>query len=246
MASPLYYKSDIFSALGIYRNNRWGFRPTIYTSRCLVTEGRSRVETVGTGECYYNSSKRLERPRTASGGRPVEEGRLPVDRLARTDKQNQLVESKDQKGDHTKEQKRGHTEKPRQEKLMPKKKVQDGDEVIKEEDNNKKRTKTAVVPDVSKPEVTIGTQKQTKREESEVVRARIPSPGDVTLAMSKMVTKPETAEKLRAGGIHARTEMTPGAKLKAMMARRIAAKDRDQGRITAGTGESAEETTKAA
>ena len=53
---------DIFSALGIYRNNEWGFRPTIYTSHCLVSEGRSRVETVGTGEWFYNSTKGLQRP----------------------------------------------------------------------------------------------------------------------------------------------------------------------------------------
>ena len=56
---------DIFSALGIYRNNEWGFRPTIYTSQCLVSEGRSRVETVGTGEWFYNSTKGLQRPEMA-------------------------------------------------------------------------------------------------------------------------------------------------------------------------------------
>ena len=234
VASPLNYKPDIFSALGIYRNNKWGFRPTIYTSRCLVSEGRSRVETVGTGECYYNSSKGLERPGPASGVCPVEEGRVPGERLAGPVKQNHLAESKEQKGDHTKEQKR-------QEKLVRTKKSQDGNEVIKQ-----KRTNTAVVLDVSKPEVTIGTQKQTKKEEPEVVKARIPSPEDVTHAMSKMMIEQETAEKLRAEGIHAKTEMTPGAKLKAMMARRVAAKDRDQGRITAGTGKSADETNKAA
>ena len=48
--------------MGIYRNNEWGFRPTIYTSHCLVSEGRSRVETVGTGEWFYNSTKGLQRP----------------------------------------------------------------------------------------------------------------------------------------------------------------------------------------
>ena len=47
---PLSYKPDVFSALGIYRNNRWGFRPTIYTSRVIMAEGRSRVETAGTGK----------------------------------------------------------------------------------------------------------------------------------------------------------------------------------------------------
>jgi len=58
----LTYKPDIFSALGIYRNNKWGFRPTIYSSRVLVMEGKSRVETVGTNNWYYNSSKGLQYP----------------------------------------------------------------------------------------------------------------------------------------------------------------------------------------
>jgi len=62
---PLTYKPDVFSALGIYRNNRWGFRPTIYSSRALVTEGRSRVETVGTGKWFYNSSRGLQFPNEA-------------------------------------------------------------------------------------------------------------------------------------------------------------------------------------
>ena len=83
VTSPLNYKPDIFSALGIYRNNRWGFRPTIYTSRCLVAEGRSRVETVGTGEWCYNSSKGLERPDTASGVRTVGEREAKPERTRR-------------------------------------------------------------------------------------------------------------------------------------------------------------------
>merc|ERR1719186_2490665 len=58
----LTYKPDIFSALGIYRNNKWGLRPTIYSSRVLLMEGKSRVETVGTGNWYYNSSKGLQYP----------------------------------------------------------------------------------------------------------------------------------------------------------------------------------------
>eukprot|EP00092_Neocalanus_flemingeri_P033492 GFUD01036410.1.p1 GENE.GFUD01036410.1~~GFUD01036410.1.p1 ORF type:complete len:650 (+),score=234.44 GFUD01036410.1:47-1996(+) len=58
----LNYKPDIFSALGIYRNNKWGFRPTIYCSRVMLMEGKSRVETVGTCNWYYNSSKGLQYP----------------------------------------------------------------------------------------------------------------------------------------------------------------------------------------
>ena len=43
----LTYKPDIFSVLGIYRNNKWGFRPTIYSSRVMLREGKSRVERDG-------------------------------------------------------------------------------------------------------------------------------------------------------------------------------------------------------
>ena len=66
VATILNYKPDIFSALGIYRNNKWGFRPTIYSSKVMMMEGRSRVETVGTGKWYYNSSKGLLYPSSSS------------------------------------------------------------------------------------------------------------------------------------------------------------------------------------
>ena len=62
VTSALNYKPDVFSALGIYRNNRWGLRPTTYRSTCLEAEGRSRVETVATGQWCYNSSKGIQRP----------------------------------------------------------------------------------------------------------------------------------------------------------------------------------------
>merc|ERR1712025_99498 len=62
VATNLTYKPDIFSALGIYRNNKWGFRPTIYHSRVMVMEGRSKVEVVGTSKWYHNSSKGLHHP----------------------------------------------------------------------------------------------------------------------------------------------------------------------------------------
>merc|ERR1712098_389023 len=54
----LTYKPDIFSALGIYRNNEWGFRPTIYRSR-ILEEGKSKIEVVGTNKWYHNTSKGL-------------------------------------------------------------------------------------------------------------------------------------------------------------------------------------------
>jgi len=58
--TPLTYKPDIYSALGIYRNNKWGFRPTIYSSRVMIMQGKSRIEVVGTSKWYYNSSKGME------------------------------------------------------------------------------------------------------------------------------------------------------------------------------------------
>ena len=45
----LHYKPDIFSTLGIYINNIWGFRPTIYSSRMTDSPGRSRVTMAETG-----------------------------------------------------------------------------------------------------------------------------------------------------------------------------------------------------
>ena len=42
----LSYKPDIFSALGIYRNNKWGFRPMIYRKNsmsCLECSDAVRV-----------------------------------------------------------------------------------------------------------------------------------------------------------------------------------------------------------
>jgi len=69
VATLLNYKPDIFSALGIYRNNKWGFRPTIYSSRVMMMEGKSKVETVGTGKWYYNSSKGLQYPDGGLGQR---------------------------------------------------------------------------------------------------------------------------------------------------------------------------------
>ena len=67
----LTYKPDIFSALGIYRNSKWGCRPTIYSSRVMLMDGKSRVEMVGTNKWYYNTSKGLQYPaegKEGSGG----------------------------------------------------------------------------------------------------------------------------------------------------------------------------------
>ena len=52
----LRYKPDIFSTLGIYRNNIWGFRPTIYSSTVMKTLGKSRVTLAGKGGFFGRSS----------------------------------------------------------------------------------------------------------------------------------------------------------------------------------------------
>ena len=49
----LLYKPDIFSTLGIYKNNVWGFRPTIYSSTMMDSQGRSRVTLAGTGWFWF-------------------------------------------------------------------------------------------------------------------------------------------------------------------------------------------------
>ena len=49
----LLYKPDIFSTLGIYRNNSWGFRPTIYSSRVISSQGSSRITLAGTGRFWF-------------------------------------------------------------------------------------------------------------------------------------------------------------------------------------------------
>lgn len=49
----LLYKPDIFSTLGIYRNNSWGFRPSIYSSRVIISQGSSRITLAGTGWFWF-------------------------------------------------------------------------------------------------------------------------------------------------------------------------------------------------
>ena len=62
VTTDLLYKPDIFSALGIYRNNKWGFRATIYSSRVMLAEGRSKISIAGSEKFYHNSSKGFESP----------------------------------------------------------------------------------------------------------------------------------------------------------------------------------------
>ena len=45
----LHYKPDIFSNLGIYRNNVWGFRPSIYISKTTKANTVSKITVTGTG-----------------------------------------------------------------------------------------------------------------------------------------------------------------------------------------------------
>jgi hypothetical protein len=42
---PMKYKPDIFTAVGIYRNNPWGLRPAIYTSKYLKEKNAAEVES---------------------------------------------------------------------------------------------------------------------------------------------------------------------------------------------------------
>ena len=60
LAGDLMYMPDIFSTLGIYRSNKWGFRAIIYTSKAMLLEGRSRITIAGWERCYYNSSQGLQ------------------------------------------------------------------------------------------------------------------------------------------------------------------------------------------
>ena len=62
LTTDLLYKPDIFSALGIYRNNKWGFRATIYSSRVMLAEGRSKISIAVSEKFYHNSSKGFESP----------------------------------------------------------------------------------------------------------------------------------------------------------------------------------------
>ncbi len=45
----LHYKPDIFTILGIYRNNNWGFRPSIYMSKMARPGKKSKITFTGTG-----------------------------------------------------------------------------------------------------------------------------------------------------------------------------------------------------
>merc|ERR1719150_643525 len=62
----LRYKPDIFTIIGIYRNNVWGFRPSIYISQETWREKESKIVVTGTGKWYINSSNGLEIPENES------------------------------------------------------------------------------------------------------------------------------------------------------------------------------------
>jgi len=62
VVNDLLYKPDIFSTLGIYRANKWGFKASIFGSKVLLLEGRSRISIVGSSISYYNSRKGFENP----------------------------------------------------------------------------------------------------------------------------------------------------------------------------------------
>ena len=43
--NPMTYKPDIFSAIGIYRNNEWKLRPAIYSSRFQIETKKGLIES---------------------------------------------------------------------------------------------------------------------------------------------------------------------------------------------------------
>ena len=41
---PLFYKPDVYTHLGIYRDNEWDLRPTIYRSNYDILSGHSKID----------------------------------------------------------------------------------------------------------------------------------------------------------------------------------------------------------
>ena len=39
------YKPDVYSAVGVYRNNEWGLRPALYTSTFSIREAKGVVDS---------------------------------------------------------------------------------------------------------------------------------------------------------------------------------------------------------
>ena len=54
LTGDLRYKPDIFTIIGIYRNNVWGFRPSIYISQETWREKESKIIVTGTGTSYQS------------------------------------------------------------------------------------------------------------------------------------------------------------------------------------------------
>ena len=54
LTGDLRYKPIIFSVIGIYRNNVWGFRPSIYISQETWREKESKIIVTGTGTSYQS------------------------------------------------------------------------------------------------------------------------------------------------------------------------------------------------
>jgi len=70
------YKPEIFTSLGIYRNNRWGLRPTIYHSTFSLKEGKSVIESAFENTWFYNTAKGfLQQPKRAA----IEPREAPAD-----------------------------------------------------------------------------------------------------------------------------------------------------------------------
>jgi len=62
IVSELKYKPDIFTHLGIYRGNKWGFKPSIFSSKFMPLERKSQIRIVGSENSYFNSREGFENP----------------------------------------------------------------------------------------------------------------------------------------------------------------------------------------
>ena len=45
MKSHMTFKPDVYSAVGVYRNNDWGLRPTLFSSTYCIREGKGLIES---------------------------------------------------------------------------------------------------------------------------------------------------------------------------------------------------------
>jgi len=202
--TPLTYKPDIFSALGIYRNNIWGFRPTIYRSRCLVREGRSKIEVVGTGDWYYNSSNGLQFQATAQGVTTVQDRKIEImdsKKMGNKAKVEKIVVDRAKLEKIVVDRVKVSSVSPKSEQIVKSKSALVSDvERIAEAGKNKKagEMKTSVV-ERSEEEDVYGQSRSVVSQEKNEMEEDVMSPGKVAQIMNeKEVHKSKTKMSLPA------------------------------------------------